>query len=111
MNMILGNREIKNLILGSQAAKSAWLGDQLVWSSDEPAPPYYPTLDLKLHFDAIDNAGVGTHSSSTTEWANIAPGTSADYKLHRDSGTWEADSAVFTGAYNDCFWLQDIGGT
>ena len=68
-------------------------------------------LGLKLHFDAIDNAGVGSHLSSTQDWANIAPDTSADYKLHRTSGTWNDDSAVFTGLYDECFWLQDIGGT
>lgn len=73
-------------------------------------PSAYPTEDLKLHFDAIDNGGVGNHLSSTQDWANIAPDTSADYKLRRTSGTWEDDSAVFTGAYDECFWLQDIGG-
>ena len=68
--------------------------------------PDYPRLGLKLHFDAIDNGGVGNHLSSTTEWANIAPDTSADYKLKRTTGTWEDDSAVFTGQINECFWLN-----
>lgn len=74
-------------------------------------PSAYPTQDLKLHFDAIDNGGVGNHLTSTTQWANIAPDTSADYKLRRTSGTWEDDSAVFTGAYDECFWLNTTAGS
>lgn len=82
------------------------------WSSYlVPVPSGYPMQDLKLHFDAIDNAGVGSHLSSTQDWANIAPDTSADYKLHRNTGTWEDDSAVFTGQINECFWLNTTAGS
>jgi hypothetical protein len=69
-----------------------------------------PTENLLLHFDAIDNAGVGTHSSSTTEWVNLAPATSNDFYLSRGLGSWEDNAAVFTGMYDECFWLNDYSG-
>ena len=70
----------------------------------------YPADSLKLHFDGIDNDRVGSHLSSTTDWANIAPDTSADYKMVRKSGSWEDNSAVFTGLYDECFWLNTSAG-
>ena len=70
----------------------------------------YPADSLKLHFDGIDNDGIGSHLSSTTDWVNIAPDTSADYKMVRKSGSWEDNSAVFTGLYNECFWLNTSAG-
>ena len=112
--MKLGNIDIADIKLGDSQV-SAWFGGVLVWGGGSPTPPgptpVFPTQDLKLHFDAIDNAGVGSHLSSTQDWANIAPDTSADYKLHRTTGTWEDDSAVFTGQINECFWLNTTAGS
>lgn len=84
--MKFGNIDIADIKLGASQV-SAWFGGVLVWGGGSPTPPgptpVVPTQGLKLHFDAIDNGGVGNHLSSTTEWANIAPDTSADYKLKR----------------------------
>lgn len=70
---------------------------------------------LLMHFDGIDNTGTGdeNHLTSTQTWAN-AEGSLEGYCLKRPSTTyntsWDDKGAVFTGAYDQAFWLTDPQG-
>lgn len=71
--------------------------------------------DLLMHFDGINNLGTGDedHTTNSQTWAN-AEGSLEGYCLKRPSTTyntsWDDKGAVFTGAYDQAFWLTDPQG-
>ena len=51
---------------------------------------------LVAHWDAIDNAGVGTHSSDTTTWVDLC-GNGFDWTIDAAHGSWTATGLVLDG--------------
>ena len=52
---------------------------------------------LVVHWDAIDNAGVGMHSSNTTTWVDLS-GNGFDWTIDATHGSWTATGLVLDGA-------------
>ena len=52
---------------------------------------------LVVHWDAIDNAGVGMHSSNTTTWVDLS-GNGLDWTIDATHGRWTATGLVLDGA-------------
>ena len=76
----------------------------------------YPTSNLLMHFDGINNTGAGdaSHSTDTQTWANV-DGSLTGYYLKRPSTTyntsWDSKGAVLSGQYDQAFWLTDPQGS
>ncbi|MBQ6328954.1 MAG: hypothetical protein IJI35_08075, partial [Kiritimatiellae bacterium] len=73
----------------------------------------YVTDGLVLRYDAIDNAGVGTHSDSPTVWADLS-GNNHDLTLPASGMTVGADTMTFdhvSGSVSGVSCLADPSGT
>ena len=56
----------------------------------------YVQKGLVAHWDAIENAGVGTHSSDTTTWVDLC-GNGFDWTIDAAHGSWTATGLVLDG--------------
>ena len=65
---------------------------------------------LVLHYDAIDNAGVGVHSENPTEWVDLS-GNGSDLALPSSGVTVGTDSITFAKVSASVSGVRDLGAS